>query len=307
MEAIASIELLLALFGGLALVGLTGSGGGSEDAEEEDFPPLDGTAEADRLIGVDGTGDIFGNGGDDFIVSGGATGLIDGGDGDDGIVLSYGTSKLTGGAGADVFIIAGNADVDGLTSATITDFDPAEDQIVLTQNLTSPENQREIFGARTQLRFVETETEDGLVTEVFLEPLGGFEDGNSVDGFSSVKLLNVSQADIEANNAFYLPEVVAKGAEKFATEEERLAYFERFAEASRAYDFFHIVEEDANLTFVSEETEAIFGDDSDEFLSPPEEGSIDLFGGGGNDMLSPACQVVTHQTYSMADWGTIRS
>lgn len=297
MEAVGSIELLLALFGGLALVGLMGGGSDNENDDDNDvvrdddvepdvvLPALNGTEDADRLFGDDETGDIFGNDGNDFIVSGAATGAIEGGDGDDGIVLSEGTGTLTGGAGADLFIIAGNADVDGLTEATITDFDPAEDQVVLTQNLTSPENQQEIYSARTQLRFVETETEDGLVTEVFLEPRGGFEDGESADGFSSVKLLNVSEADIELNSDFFLPEVVVNGAEKFATQEERLAYFERFAEASRAYDFFHIVEEDANLTSVSDDTDAIFGNDSDETLSFPTEGTVDLFGGGGNDFL----------------------
>lgn len=82
----------------------------------------------DELYGENGNDTLLGGGGNDILLGGAGRDTISGGDGDDLIAGGAGADILTGGAGHDEFVW----DADHLTGRdTITDFDMAEDLIVL--------------------------------------------------------------------------------------------------------------------------------------------------------------------------------
>ena len=102
---------------------------------------LRGTEAADRIEGLDGYDEVFGFGGDDILDGGpgndelfGAEGddTLSGGPGDDFLDGREGDDTLTGGPGRDVFAYYAEShnghDV-------ITDFDVAEDRIVLSERI----------------------------------------------------------------------------------------------------------------------------------------------------------------------------
>ncbi|SCZ66620.1 hypothetical protein SAMN04488118_106219 [Epibacterium ulvae] len=132
----------------------TDSGPISIDAQRgtQEADLLTGSDADDVLFGEDGADTILGGAGDDILLSGsgityypygfnhlpgsvtrvGDDGdVLDGGAGDDILWIGPGT-EATGGSGADVFEAFANVyDVDA-DAAAITDFDPTEDQLIVT-------------------------------------------------------------------------------------------------------------------------------------------------------------------------------
>jgi Ca2+-binding RTX toxin-like protein len=122
----------------------------SEDPEDRNY--LDGGDRPDMLFGGRGLDTLMGGDGDDFLwagegddsLDGGADNdlaysvdgndVIHGGAGDDTLLGGLGADTLTGGAGADLFIIdlstGGQADATGEAPDWITDFNPAEGDLL---------------------------------------------------------------------------------------------------------------------------------------------------------------------------------
>ncbi|WP_282095228.1 hypothetical protein [Epibacterium ulvae] len=132
----------------------TDSGPISLDAQRgtQEADLLTGGDTDDALFGEDGADTIIGGAGDDILLSGSGLSyypygfnhspgsvtrvgddgdILDGGAGDDTLWIGPGT-QATGGSGADVFEAFANVyDVDD-EAATITDFDPTEDQLIVS-------------------------------------------------------------------------------------------------------------------------------------------------------------------------------
>lgn len=89
--------------------------------------PLDDLGQVIRASGSSAAA-LTGTGGDDLVLAGTATGTLAGGAGDDVLVSGQGGAVLSGGAGADVFVLG-----PGAGTLRITDFDPAEDRLDLSQ------------------------------------------------------------------------------------------------------------------------------------------------------------------------------
>ncbi|WP_417241699.1 calcium-binding protein [Celeribacter sp.] len=87
----------------------------------------------DMIKGVSNNNTLFGEAGDDVIYSGRHTSVLDGGDGDDHLILQLDKGAdhtATGGTGADTFEISRPSN-GRQSTVTITDFDIAEDSLVL--------------------------------------------------------------------------------------------------------------------------------------------------------------------------------
>lgn len=126
-----------ALLAALVLVGLAAPGIAKDitGTPGDDF--LDGTPEADRIQALGGHDEILARAGDDVLDGGdgndelfGGDGddTADGGDGNDQLDGRGGNDTLTGGPGRDIFLYYARVD-NG--DDTITDFDAAEDTILL--------------------------------------------------------------------------------------------------------------------------------------------------------------------------------
>lgn len=87
---------------------------------------ISGDAGADLIVAGEGGGRIYGGTGADTIIGGSSRDYIYGGDGDDDIHLQGG-DIVHGGAGADTFVFA-----NGFRLDVIKDFDPVEDNLVIT-------------------------------------------------------------------------------------------------------------------------------------------------------------------------------
>ncbi len=134
-----------------------------------------------------------GDGGDDYIVTSGQT-LAEGGNGDDtlsstqsGNLSHRAAPTMTGGAGADTFQVMASDDGvyggtpdDPLHLATITDFDAAEDTLVLSSNLPGPISATYAEGS------VLLELGDGSFASVAL-------------GVESFDVNSITYADVEAD------------------------------------------------------------------------------------------------------------
>ena len=100
-----------------------------------------GTEGADRIQGLDGFDELFGFEGDDILDGGPGNDELFGAEGDDRLIGGpgndfldgrQGDDTLTGGPGADLFAYY---DGDHNGDDTITDFDVAEDRIVLSERI----------------------------------------------------------------------------------------------------------------------------------------------------------------------------
>ncbi len=123
-----------------------------ETEDPEDRNHLDGGAGRDMLFGGAGLDTLLGGDGDDLLWAGEGDDSLDGGEGidlaygldgndvihggagDDTLLGGLGADTLTGGAGADLFIIdlstGGQADATGEAPDWITDFNPAEGDVL---------------------------------------------------------------------------------------------------------------------------------------------------------------------------------
>ena len=128
----------------------------------------------DLLIGGTGTDTIFGGAGDDTIfTAAGGTAMNDpetfeiaaGGEGDDKIHVGFGTALLEWGAGADDVLVLSEGQAEGDNPlAVITDFDPAEDQIVLGVYAPDFEFEGDANSLEISYTLTEIETSQGLAT-----------------------------------------------------------------------------------------------------------------------------------------------
>lgn len=116
------MEFLLLL--GALFVGQLAFSGSDEDVEDLSLEGTEG--EDDTLTGGDGDDLLQGDVGD-------ADSLI-GGAGDDTIVLES-PNIAQGGEGADEFIVDDTVGVGPASGATIEDFDPASDRLVISQTM----------------------------------------------------------------------------------------------------------------------------------------------------------------------------
>ncbi|WP_056038680.1 calcium-binding protein [Loktanella sp. 3ANDIMAR09] len=89
---------------------------------------LFGGDDADILLGGDGDDSLLGETGADSLFGGAGDDTLLGGDGDDWLDAGAGLGILTGGAGADSFVFTQGA-------ATVTDFDPLMDRIMIETDL----------------------------------------------------------------------------------------------------------------------------------------------------------------------------
>ena len=96
---------------------ITGTGGHAQGDKLKNIEQIQGSGHADTLTGDNGPNELRGNAGNDILRGGGDMDSLHGGPGDD---------TLTGGDGEDEFVFE-----PGGGSDTITDFDPAEEEIVL--------------------------------------------------------------------------------------------------------------------------------------------------------------------------------
>jgi hypothetical protein len=142
---------------------------------DEGNDTLSGGGGADLLYGDAGSDVVYGGAGNDAIYDGTAAGtdvdstdVIVAGDGDDGVVIEDGVNLVSLGAGADhvtVFAESGDDPV-----AVITDFDPAQDALLLgvyAPDVELPEGANGIELGYT-LREIETE----LGTGTLVQPVG---------------------------------------------------------------------------------------------------------------------------------------
>jgi CSLREA domain-containing protein len=87
---------------------------------------LVGGAGNDSLIGSAGDDILTGSAGNDSLIGGDGDDILIGGDGDDILIGSGNINTLTGGSGHDQFVCQ------GLNRDTISDFNPSEDKLILT-------------------------------------------------------------------------------------------------------------------------------------------------------------------------------
>ena len=101
---------------------------------------ISGETGDDRLLGGGGNDEISGGQGSDIINGNGGSNIITGGDGNDRLIVESGGSTITGGAGQDIFQLnftelrgggenPPSIDELGLAITEITDFEPGEDKI----------------------------------------------------------------------------------------------------------------------------------------------------------------------------------
>ena len=286
------IELLVAmLVGVMALVGVASGGDDNDEGnaaeppvEEHDDPrsSLEGTDNADELLGDDLIGDISGEDGDDLIVSFGADGVLDGGDGDDAIILTSGDGTLVGGSGEDIFVVLGDEESEADTNAVIKDFDIEEDTLVLTYQQSSIAD-GDVAGSsgNIQITSEEIETETGTALKLTFESRAGFEDVTESIGFSSVTLEGVTESELEGVNFL-------AGLDQSNSEDETLDLVDALDTGVRHYDIFQIgTAEDGDISQMTPQngTRAIFGLAGDDRLVSEEFVTTDLYGGDGDDML----------------------
>lgn len=129
------------IFGGTGDDVIFGESGNDQLFGDEGDDTVIGSDGDDLIVGVAGTDVIFGGAGDDNIYvytdnepDGVSTSfdVVNAGDGDDSVILSHGAALIELGEGADDVLVYGEYDsVGGNPIAVITDFDAAEDQIVL--------------------------------------------------------------------------------------------------------------------------------------------------------------------------------
>lgn len=265
----------------------TGDGEGTGDDDIADLRDvLEGTDDADVLLGDDMIGDISGADGDDFIVSFGANGVLSGGDGDDIIALTSGEGTLTGGAGEDVFVVMGDEDSDTDTHGVITDFDPDEDKLLFTFQQSRVAS-GDVLGTTSTIILdrEEIETDNGVATKLTFGPAPGFEDSTQGIGFSSVVLEGVTLDDFTDAN-------IAAGRDSTPDDDDAQADFiEAVTTGMTDYDDFEIGTEEGETISPSfgadstVETAAVFGLGGDDELIAEDFFGVDLYGGDGDDRL----------------------
>ncbi|MFZ1416317.1 MAG: hypothetical protein WAS73_17315 [Defluviicoccus sp.] len=92
-------------------------------------------AGADRVFGDNGNDRLFGGDGNDSLSGGNGNDSLDAGAGDDRLSGDQGNDRLTGGPGKDQFVVARGGGTD-----TITDFNIADDRIVVGNDLKNARN-----------------------------------------------------------------------------------------------------------------------------------------------------------------------
>ena len=125
------------LLSAAVLAALAAAAGAKDVSGTPDDDFLDGTPQLDRIAGLGGHDEILARAGDDLLDGGdgndelfGGDGndVADGGEGNDQIDGRGGNDTLTGGPGRDLYLYYARVD-NGVD--TITDFDGAEDSILL--------------------------------------------------------------------------------------------------------------------------------------------------------------------------------
>jgi Ca2+-binding RTX toxin-like protein len=112
---------------------------------------------------------VVGTVGDDTLKSSSGDDRIDGGGGDDVLYGGGGIDVLTGGSGADQFVF--DAILDPQKSATITDFDPTQDKIILSRNAFP-----DIFGdsvVAEEVFFRYEDAEPTIDVQIIYDPFSG--------------------------------------------------------------------------------------------------------------------------------------
>ncbi|WP_235116465.1 putative Ig domain-containing protein [Desmonostoc muscorum] len=92
---------------------------------------LNGTVNNDVIVGYAGNDTLNAGAGDDILLGGDGHDFLLGGDGNDFLVGGAGNDTLTGGNGKEQFVYKAISD-GGTIGDTITDFNPSQDQLVLT-------------------------------------------------------------------------------------------------------------------------------------------------------------------------------
>ena len=149
---------------------------GSEASET-----VNGTANDDFLLSLDGNDTVNGNEGNDVIYGSQGNDLMNGGAGNDVIYAGAGIDNLTGGIGADIFVIARDNFADA-----ITDFELGTDKIALTNGLRFGQLAITDDGTDTQIRIAASgrtiavvSNTVGLETSDFIDATGGSLAGNA--------------------------------------------------------------------------------------------------------------------------------
>ena len=93
---------------------------------------LDGGIDNDTLKGESGDDLIIGGDGNDSITGGDDDDLLYGNEGNDTLVVEAGSDTLEGGLGSDMFVFKDAQDTTLTDTDSITDFDTAEDLIIVT-------------------------------------------------------------------------------------------------------------------------------------------------------------------------------
>ena len=142
---------------------------------------VDGSADDDFLLSLDGNDTVNGNGGNDVIYGGQGNDLMNGGAGNDVIYAGAGIDNLTGGVGADIFVIARDNFADA-----ITDFERGTDKIALTNGLRFGQLAITDDGTDTQIRIAASGRTIAVVSNTvglddtdFIDATGGSMGGNS--------------------------------------------------------------------------------------------------------------------------------
>ena len=149
---------------------------GSEASET-----VNGTANDDFLLSLDGNDTVNGNGGNDVIYGGQGNDLMNGGAGNDVLYAGAGIDNLTGGIGADIFVIARDNFADA-----ITDFELGTDKIALTNGLRFGQLAITDDGTDTQIRIAASGLTIAVVSNTvgldetdFIDATGGSLAGNA--------------------------------------------------------------------------------------------------------------------------------
>lgn len=199
------------LFGGDGDDVLFGEGGGDQIFGDSGTNTLFGGDGGDLIVSESGTDAVYGGAGDDAIFSNfngdtvpGEFGIVSGGEGNDGIQVQAGTVLIELGAGTDdVMVRADELLDDQNTLAIITDFDPAEDQLLL--EVLSPDFAMEAGVNGIPLEFEATLIDTSLGPATLVVPAASSQAQADAIGAASVGhavLIGVTPEDLDAGNVF---------------------------------------------------------------------------------------------------------